>query len=47
MEEKRLIQIYTGDGKGKTTASIGQAIRARGHKFKVCYSVDISNGAND
>ncbi|NIM02553.1 hypothetical protein GTN66_00130 [bacterium] len=37
MEEKRLIQIYTGDGKGKTTAGIGQAIRARGHKFKVCF----------
>ena len=37
MEEKGLIQIYTGDGKGKTTASIGQAIRARGHKFKVCF----------
>lgn len=37
MEEKGLIQIYTGDGKGKTTASIGQAIRAKGHKFKVCF----------
>jgi cob(I)alamin adenosyltransferase len=37
LEEKGLIQIYTGDGKGKTTASIGQAIRARGHKFKVCF----------
>lgn len=37
MKEKGLIQIYTGDGKGKTTASIGQAIRARGHKFKVCF----------
>jgi len=37
LEEKGLIQIYTGDGKGKTTASIGQAIRAKGHKFKVCF----------
>ncbi|MFB0526830.1 MAG: cob(I)yrinic acid a,c-diamide adenosyltransferase [bacterium] len=37
MEKKGLIQIYTGDGKGKTTASIGQAIRAKGHKFKVCF----------
>ncbi len=37
MEEKGLIQVYTGDGKGKTTASIGQAIRAKGHKFKVCF----------
>ena len=37
MEKKGLIQVYTGDGKGKTTASIGQAIRAKGHKFKVCF----------
>lgn len=29
------VQIYTGDGKGKTTAAIGQAIRAIGHNFKV------------
>ena len=33
---KGLIQIYTGDGKGKTTASVGLAVRARGHGFKVC-----------
>lgn len=34
---KRLgtVQVYTGDGKGKTTAAIGQAIRAIGHGFKV------------
>ena len=29
-----LIQIYTGDGKGKSTAAIGQAIRAAGHGLK-------------
>jgi len=28
---KGLIQVYTGNGKGKTTASIGTAIRAAGH----------------
>jgi cob(I)alamin adenosyltransferase len=29
------IQIYTGNGKGKTTASLGLAMRARGYGFKV------------
>lgn len=31
------IQIYTGEGKGKTTAAVGLAVRARGHNLKVCY----------
>jgi len=35
MKQKGLIQVYTGDGKGKTTAAIGQAVRAAGHGFKV------------
>ena len=30
-----LVQVYTGDGKGKTTAAIGQAIRARGRGLNV------------
>ena len=29
-----MIQVYTGDGKGKTTASLGLAMRAAGHGFK-------------
>jgi cob(I)alamin adenosyltransferase len=33
--KRGLIQIYTGDGKGKTTAAVGQALRALGHEFKV------------
>jgi cob(I)alamin adenosyltransferase len=32
--DRRYIQIYTGDGKGKTTAAIGQAIRAAGSGLK-------------
>jgi len=35
MKERGLVQVYTGDGKGKSTAAIGQAVRAAGHGFKV------------
>lgn len=33
--EKGLIQVYTGNAKGKSTAGFGLAIRAAGHGFKV------------
>jgi cob(I)alamin adenosyltransferase len=33
-DKKGYIQIYTGDGKGKTTAAIGLAIRAAGYGMK-------------
>ena len=35
---KGLVHIYTGDGKGKTTAGAGLALRALGHQFKICYA---------
>jgi cob(I)alamin adenosyltransferase len=34
---KGLIQVYTGNGKGKTTAAVGLAIRARAHNLRVGY----------
>lgn len=33
--EKGLVHVYTGDGKGKTTASLGLALRGAGHGMKV------------
>lgn len=45
MAEKKpgLIMVFTGDGKGKTTAAVGQAIRALGHGFKV-YMIHFMKG---
>ncbi|MFH0801223.1 MAG: cob(I)yrinic acid a,c-diamide adenosyltransferase [bacterium] len=36
-EREGMIHVYTGDGKGKTTAALGLALRAAGHDMKVCF----------
>jgi cob(I)alamin adenosyltransferase len=33
--EKGYVQVYTGNGKGKTTAAVGQAVRSVGNGLKV------------
>jgi len=35
-QEKALLVVYTGDGKGKTTAALGMCVRAVGYKWAVC-----------
>jgi cob(I)alamin adenosyltransferase len=35
--KKGYIQVYTGNGKGKTTAAIGLAVRAAGAGLRICF----------
>ena len=35
--EKGLVHIYTGEGKGKTTSSLGLALRAARYGLRVCF----------
>lgn len=46
MENKKrgYVQVYTGDGKGKTTAAIGLAVRASGAGLKVYIAQFIKQG---
>ena len=38
-----MVHVYTGNGKGKTTASLGLALRAIGHGYKV-YMIQFMKG---
>jgi len=33
---KGLVEVFTGNGKGKTSAALGVVLRALGHGFRVC-----------
>ncbi len=35
---KRFIHVYTGEGKGKTTAAVGLAVRAKSRQLKVLFA---------
>ena len=45
-EEKGLLIVYTGSGKGKTTAALGMAMRSVGHRMKIAV-VQFIKGAID
>jgi cob(I)alamin adenosyltransferase len=37
--KKGLVQVFTGEGRGKTSAALGSVVRAAGHGFKVFIAV--------
>ena len=46
MEKKGLVMVHTGDGKGKTTAALGLAMRAWGDDLRVLILQFIKGGWN-
>lgn len=45
-DQRGYVQIYTGNGKGKTTASLGLAMRALGRNWKVLLIMFTKGGDN-
>ncbi len=45
-ERRGTVQVYTGDGKGKTTAALGLAVRAAGHDLTV-YMLQFMKGSSN
>ncbi|MCW5200929.1 cob(I)yrinic acid a,c-diamide adenosyltransferase, partial [Desulfobulbus sp. F4] len=43
-KRKGLLLVYTGNGKGKTTAALGLTLRALGHGWRVCFIQFIKGG---
>lgn len=42
--KRGLVQIFTGDGKGKTTAALGVVLRALGHGLRACIVAFMKGG---
>ena len=46
MRENGLVHIYCGDGKGKTTAAMGLALRSIGHRKPVVIAQFLKDGTS-